>query len=924
MGARSYVDSDGTCPTHAAPYRSSERESRKASVRFMRMSVDETLEALDTPSLERGLSDAQAAEARKEYGRNELTGNEKPPMYTRWLSQLHEPLNLLLLGSAAVSVMVGQVDDAVTITIALLIVITVGIVQEYRSEKSLEALSQLVPPKCHVLRDGESRKVFAAELVPGDVVTFSSGDRVPADVRVAHASSLEIDESTLTGEVHPMRKTAKAIPPDDDGHGDDVAINERENIAFMGTLVQHGSAKGVVIATGAGTEFGSIFDMVDQVGERQTPMQRSMADLAQRLSVLSLCVIAVIMVIGALQQQPLLEMFTIAVSLAVAAIPEGLPIVVTVTLALGALRMSRQNAILKNLPSVETLGCVSVICSDKTGTLTANEMRVVKTFTVPDGVQDVPESADADASLPRALARCLEVGMLCNNTETGKDGQLIGQSTEVAMLRVLPKFGLHDRRGEWVREHETPFRSDTKMMDVTGHYRSDSHGTPQLLLKGAPEVVLRQCTLYHTATEPQKLGDDVRQQIRDAISELANSGLRVLAMASASAPAPHQRPTLAFCGLQAMHDPPRPGVADAVQKLHRGRVHVAMITGDSEVTAAAIARQLGLVASSGRVDVLTGPQIEKLSDRQLRERVRSVTVFARTAPEHKLRIVSAFQSHNEVVGMTGDGVNDAPALKLADVGIAMGKGGTDVTKEAADMILVDDNFATILGAVREGKSIFYNIQNFVTFQLSTSAAALVLIATSTLLRLRFPLNPMQILFINILMDGPPSQSLGVDPASESVMRRPPRPKDAPVVTRRLLYRTIFSAALITLFTFFVFLFERPAGEVDGDKRDATMTFTCFVFLDLVSVVQNRGPLTGITENLMLLWTVGASFGAQMLIVYFPLLQDVFLTQALALNDLLFLLVLAAVTFGLHEARRVYERAEIAQEDQRAQSMQHIA
>lgn len=915
---RSYVDSDGTPPADAVPYGKDDTKP-KASVRFMRMSVDETLEALDVPSLDKGLSSAQADELRRRHGPNELSAKEEPSAYKKWLDQLREPLNLLLLGSAAVSVLVGQVDDAVCITVALMIVITVGIVQEYRSEKSLEALNQLVPPKCHLVRDGDTTSVFASELVPGDVVTFAAGDRVPADVRIAEASGLETDESALTGEVQGMRKTARAIPRDGDGGDEEVSINERENIAFMGTLVQHGSGKGVVVATGARTEFGSIFDMVDQVDERQTPMQRSMADLAQRLSLMSLCIIAVIMLIGVLQQQALLEMFTIAVSLAVAAIPEGLPIVVTVTLALGALRMSHQSAIIKRLPSVETLGCVSVICSDKTGTLTANEMRVVKTYTVPDGIADVPD--EAPESIPRALSRCLEAGALCNNTETSKDGELVGQSTEVAMLRVLERFGLHDRRGEWEREHETPFRSDAKMMDVTGHYRNEPRSAAQVLLKGAPEVVLKQCTLYQTNDDAQKLTDKVRQQVQDAISHLAHRGLRVLAMAAAAAPAPHARPTYVFCGLQAMHDPPRPGVADAIKQLHHGRVHIAMITGDSEVTASAIARELGLLGSRGQGEVLTGPQIEQLSDRQLRERVLSVSVFARTAPEHKLRIVSALQSHNEVVGMTGDGVNDAPALKLADVGIAMGRGGTDVTKEASDMILVDDNFATILSAVREGKSIFYNIQNFVTFQLSTSAAALVLIALSTVMKLRFPLNPMQILFINILMDGPPSQSLGVDPASESVMRRPPRAKDAPVITRRLLYRTLFSAAVITLLTLFVFLFERPP---DGaDKRDATMTFTCFVFLDLVSVVQNRGLLTGLTENTMLLWTVGASFLAQLCLVYFPPLQTVFLTQALVPRDLAFLLVLAACAFGLHEGRRIHERTLLRDEDHSAQNWQQV-
>ncbi|WFD00174.1 P-type Ca(2+) transporter [Malassezia yamatoensis] len=912
---QSYVDSD-------APYRSENHGARKASLRFMRMSVEDTLDTFEVASLQKGLTSSQATHARKRYGANQLAGKEKPPIYRKWIDQLREPLNLLLLGSAGVSVIVGQVDDAVCITVALMIVITVGIVQEYRSEKSLEALNQLVPPKCHLQRDGEAVSLFASELVPGDVVTFSSGDRIPADLRIAEASSLELDESTLTGEGHPVQKTSKTLQADNYSDTDDVPINERQDIAFMGTLVQHGTGKGIVIATGADTEFGSIFDMVDQVGDRQTPMQRSMADLAQKLSIISLGIIAVIMLIGALQQQGLLEMFTIAVSLAVAAIPEGLPIVVTVTLALGALRMSRQNAIMKNLPSVETLGCMSVICSDKTGTLTKNEMRTVNIFTVPNGILDVPEHSSGQDKVPHAVSRCLEAGMLCNNSETGKDGELVGQSTETAMIRVLSKYGMHDRRKEWTRQHETPFRSDAKMMDVTGHYENQRQ-SPQIFLKGAPEVVLKQCAMYETNSSPQNLNESVRREVKDAISKLANNGLRVLAMASAQASSSHQRPMYVFSGLQAMQDPPREGVKQAIEELHNGRVQIAMITGDSEVTASAIARQLGLTVGKNQVQALTGTEIEQMSDRQLREKVLSVSVFARTAPEHKLRIVSAFQSHNQVVGMTGDGVNDAPSLKLADVGVAMGKGGTDVTKEAADMILVDDNFATILSAVREGKSIFYNIQNFVGFQLSTSAAALILIGASTLFRLRFPLNPMQILFINILMDGPPSQSLGVDPPSETVMQRPPRSKDAPVVTRQLLYRTLFSAVVIVAFTQFVFLFERQS-DGQSDTRGATMTFTCFVLLDLVSVVQNRGLLTGIAQNTMLLWTVGASLSAQLLIVYLPPLQKVFQTEALALNDLTFLLVLAACAFGLHEARRSYERGMSQPDNDKSQASLYVA
>lgn len=869
----------------------------------MRLSVDETLRALQVPSLEQGLSESAVHNVRLATGaRNELAEKESEPMWQKWLEQFKEPLNLLLLGSAAVSVAVGQIDDAVCITLALAIVITVGIVQEYRSEKSLEELNRLVPPSCHLIRDGRRHDVLAQELVPGDVVTFSTGDRVPADVRIAEAHELEVDESALTGEVMPRRKCSAAVAPDsatDTG----ASINERENIAFMGTLVRHGRGRGIVVAVGPETEFGSIFDMVDQVSERKTPMQASMADLAKRLSIISLVLIAVIFLLGLLQNLPWLEMFTIGVSLAVAAIPEGLPIVVTVTLVLGALRMSHRKAIIKKLPSVETLGCVSVVCSDKTGTLTSNEMRVVRCYTVPDGTVDVQQAAAHGPGA--ALRRSLLVGNLCNNAQRDANGKLVGSPTEVAMLLVLHTFGIDDARPQYRRVEEVPFRSETRSMSVTAQGAGGTH----VFFKGAPEVVLGKCTNYIAAdgsTHP--LTSDVRSAIQEAVRKMSYDGLRVLATAEAPQ---HARHSLTFAGLQGMQDPPRDGVVDAVSALQHGGVQVVMITGDSETTAVSIARQLQLLQGSGAVGVMTGREVETLSDRQLQECVRSVAVFARTSPQHKMRIVAALQASDAVVGVTGDGVNDAPALKLADVGIAMGRGGTDVAKEAADMILVDDNFASILPAVREGKVIFYNIQNFLCFQLSTSAATLALITISTAMHLRFPLNAMQILFINILMDGPPSQSLGVDPPDESIMRRPPRAKDAAVLTSRLLYRVAFSTVVMVVFTFFVFLWERPPDGADA--RDSTMTFTTFVLLDLVSAVQSRGLLTPLLDNHMLLWTTGGSLLAQLLLVYFPPLQRVFQTEALALRDMLFILVLTGSSFALHEARREYERSLVQKE-----------
>ena len=934
---------------HASTSSSSRSPTVSASAHYTHLSVQQCLESLHCPSLASGLSPLLVHEARREAGGyNEFAVRAGDDPWKKFLAQFQEPLILLLLGSAAVSLLIGQIDDAVSITIAIIIVISVAFYQEQKSEKSLEALNKLVPHYCHLVRDGVTSSVLANELVPGDVVTFSTGDRIPADVRICECVSLEVDESTLTGEIKPRRKHADVVPrggsaangnaSGTNGHanasssdqgGDVTSINERENIAFMGTLVKSGHGRGIVVGTGATTEFGMIFSMVDEVVEKRTPLQLSMDELAKKLSMISFAVIAVICLMGVWQRRPWLEMFTIGVSLAVAAIPEGLPIVVTVTLALGVLRMSHRKAIVKKLPSVETLGSVSVVCSDKTGTLTTNEMTVTKCWTAEDATVDVAQHMSHKHT--QALSRMLLTGNLCNNSHRNEQGTNVGQATDVALVNILKVFGLEDQRPYFRKSAEVAFDSETKFMAVTGVLTTGRVGAGETVyVKGAFEVVMeKSSTVLGADGSPVRLDEAWRKKITDAAERLSSQGLRVVGLASGPSGSLDSR-SLTFSGLQAMQDPPRPGVKEAIASLARGGVQVVMITGDSEVTAVAMAKQLGILSSSPSAatsSVLTGRQIDALTERQLQERIPSISVFARTTPRHKMSIISAFQAAGAVVAMTGDGVNDAPALKMADIGISMGKGGTDVAKEAADVILVDDNFATILSAVEEGKGIFYNIQNFLSFQLSTAVAALTLITLSTAFRLKLPLNAMQILFINILMDGPPSQSLGVDPVDrKSVMSRPPRAKNAPVLNRRLFYRIGFSATMVVLGTLYVYVHELVPADIEApldgtagaggrvaDQRDSTMTFTCFVFLDLVSAVQNRGLYTPITANRMLGLTVSISLLAQLSMVYLPPLQGVFQTTGLALTDLVFLALIAGVSFGLHEVRRAWER-RIADEE----------
>ncbi|GJE98186.1 calcium-transporting ATPase [Phanerochaete sordida] len=908
------------------------------SARFAHYSIEDTLAHFHTSPTE-GLRSATVGALQATHGYNEFTVSAPESMLVKFAKTIYEsPLILLLCGSAVVSAVMGNVDDAVSITVAVLIVLTVGFVQERRSEKSLEALNKLVPHHCHLIRDGKSLTTLGNELVPGDIVTFSTGDRIPADVRLISAVDLEIDESSLTGETTARRKDSETClaangyangAPNGIVH-EPVALADRSCIAYMGTLVRNGRGSGVVIATGTQTEFGIIFSMMQDVEEKRTPLQLSMDELAKKLSILSFGVIGVICVIGVLQSRPWLEMFTIGVSLAVAAIPEGLPIVTTVTLALGVLRMSKRKAIVKKLHSVEALGSVSVICSDKTGTLTKNEQTVTELYTV-DEVVTVDTSGTSQAPLrsSSALLKTLEIGSICNNAVYRHEEAIyVGHSVDVALLNVLPTFGMSDQRIDFTRQSELPFNSERKYMAVSGtHNGGDGTAKREMYyIKGSIDAILERCKFYYVGEDSTPALDAATRGVVTAKAQAtAARGLRVIAMAygygaveasnppsvpasRVGTPQPVDGPkaNLVFVGFQAMYDPPRKGVADAISLLQSGGVQVVMITGDAEQTALSIARQLGLNVGPNNSSCLTGREIDSMSKAQLRDRVGNVSVFARTTPKHKMAIVEAFQSRGAVVAMTGDGVNDAPALKMADIGVSMGKSGTDVAKEAADMILVDDNFTTILPAVEEGKSIFHNIQNFLSFQLSTAVAALTLITLSTFFGLSNPLNAMQILFINILMDGPPSQSLGVDPVDPAVMKRPPRRKDEPIISQRLIYRVLFSASIIVVGTLFIYMFALSDDLMS--RREQTMTFTCFVFLDLVSALQNRGLGCGITQNKMLIGTVSVSFVVQLALIYVPLMQGVFQTDALDLGDLAMLLILAGISATLHEGRRRYERS----------------
>ncbi|KAK6358725.1 ATPase, P-type (transporting), HAD superfamily, subfamily IC [Orbilia blumenaviensis] len=935
------------------------------------------------------LSTAEVHLRQSIHGPNELPQSEPEPVWLKFAKQFVESrLILLLLASAAISFFMHNYDDGVSITIAVVIVVTVGFVQEYRSEKELEALNKLVPHHAHLIRGNApgsrslsaedeakllglpptSTTVSASLLVPGDLVTFTTGDRIPADIRITQAADLEIDQSNLTGETEPVRKQSEPVEivgadetPFYSTTKSDPSIAEMHSIAFQGTLVRNGHGQGIVVSIGSNTEFGKINAMLSEIESPRTPLQVSMDKLGHDLSMASFGIIGLIVLFGFLQGREWLELFQVAVSLAVAAIPEGLPIIVTVTLALGVIRMVNRGAIVRKMPSVETLGCVNVVCSDKTGTLTMNHMTVTMLWTC-----DLPEPVSktslqsSTSTLDVPTRTLLRIGNLCNNGRLAAhhtaeaisafsahsphttQSRFVGQPTDVALLDLLDAFGEEDLRPRVVRSAEVPFSSREKWMGVVIDGAGSSQDTAYI--KGALEKVLARCDTYLTRDgRPVVLDEARKNKALSAAEKMAEEGLRVLAFASGSVSRFEKKPAgtdikdtfkdLTFAGIVGMFDPPRKGVDRAIRRLMLGGVKVIMITGDAETTAVSIAKKLGMqvlppAPIEGRVSpsagvngraiighhsrsVIRGDELDQMTDEELAQAIQTTTIFARTSPEHKLKIIKALQAppNEAVVAMTGDGVNDAPALKMADIGISMGIMGTDVAKEAADMILSDDNFSTILRAIEEGKGIYYNIQNFLTFQLSTSVAALGLVLLSTLFGKENPLNPMQILWINILMDGPPAQSLGVEPVDKGVMAAKPRSRHDRILTSTLLQRVFTSAFFILGGTMLIYIREMSADGIIT-KRDTTMTFTCFVLFDMFNALtcrsEGKSYLRGeikLTSNKFFVGAVGASLLGQLGVVYLPFLQWIFQTEALAARDWVLLICVASTVLWVDEARK---------------------
>jgi P-type Ca2+ transporter type 2C len=882
-------------------------------------SADEIALALGT-DLKQGLTAAEARARFEASGPNELMGKKGRGPLRIFLEQFQGLMIWVLIVAAVVSGFLREWVDAAAILVIVVMNAVLGLIQEYRAEKSLAALRELSAPSSKTVRDGVPAVIPARELVPGDLVELEAGDHVPADGRIVwHTSNFAVQESSLTGEASAVNKTDIALAEKD------VPLADRANIVYMGTSVVSGKARAVVVETGMRTELGRIAGLIQDIRKETTPLQRKLEQFGKWIIYLCFVLVAIVFGLEILRGGKLLDMFLTSVSLAVAAIPEGLPAVVTIALALGVQRMVRRHVLIRKLPSVETLGCATVICSDKTGTLTKNEMTVRAVWTSRQafevtGTGYEPEGkflAEGGAVGPEHhpdLMKTLDAGVLCNNARLAREnGRLavFGDPTEIAILSAAAKAGVWKSGREQDLEfvEEIPFDSDRKKMTIVRRKGLEFIA----FTKGAPDILVGDCSRILEDGRARLLTPDDTARILQANDELSGRALRVLAVAARRLEKePHSyeaeviEKDLTFCGLIAMIDPPRPEVREAVDKCRSSGIRTIMITGDHKNTAVAIARELGIAGAGSRA--LSGEEIDRLTDDELDRTVEDVAVYARVSPEHKLRAVRAWRRKGQIVAMTGDGVNDAPAVKEADIGVAMGITGTDVTKEVSDMVITDDNFASIVAAVEEGRGIYDNIKKFIHYLLSCNSGEILVMFTASLVALPVPLLPIQILWVNLITDGLPALALGVDPVDPKIMDRPPRKPNEPVVTRARGWMMMAQGAIIALCTLSAFLFVLKF-EGEGIVRARTValaTLTCSQLFHAFNCRSMRVSIfkLGIFTNPSLVLAAAGSFLLQVLIIYVPFFQTVFKTQALSLTDFGLILAFSSLPLWVMEGLKL--------------------
>ena len=872
---------------------------------------------------EEGLSSEEVEKRLKEYGENELKEKEKVSVLRLFLSQFKSILIFILITASIVSALLGELIDAAVIIFTVFLAGVLSFVQEYRAEKAIELLKSLTSPETVVVRDGVEKKIPSQKLVPGDLILLQTGDRIPADARVIKDVNLKIDESSLTGESVPVQKSIEALPYE-------TPEADRKNMVYAGTAVAYGRGRVIVTATGMKTTFGGLAGLLGTIERSRTPLQESLDKFGRWIGIATLVIVAFVAILGVFYGFPLLDMFIWGVALAVAAIPEALPAVVTVGLGLGVRRMVKRHALVRKLPSVETLGATNVICSDKTGTLTQNKMTVERIYVngqvlkvTGSGYHPQGEFFKGDEKVPAdddVHLRTLLLGYaLCNDAglfEVNGVWEITGDPTEAALVVAAAKAGLHkaDLDQKYPRLGEIPFSSERKRMTTFNKLEAVSGSFPYEGLvafsKGAPEVILGSCTKIFLNGEIKPLTSELRQKIPEQVREMADQALRVMAL-SFRLPDEKTSPEkvsfgglateeleedMVFSGLTGMRDPPREEVKVAIRKCADAGIKTVMITGDHKVTASAIAKELGILKENDLI--LTGSELDNLEDSEFEDKVERVSVYARVYPTHKLRVVEAFKKKGYVVAMTGDGVNDAPALKAADMGIAMGITGTDVSKEASSMILTDDNFASIVAAVEEGRNIFKNIRNFITYGLSAHIGEVLIVLISILGWKILPLLAVQILWINLITDGLPPMALSVEPPDNGLMKQKPRNVEEGLITRREIAAGLGIGGLIALQALIVLIWAFNRGFIL--EKLQTLVFTLVVFSEMFNAFNWRSDRysifsLGLFTNKPLVYAVLTTVILQLMVIYVPFFQTAFRTVPLSFFEWGVVLTLASTT-----------------------------
>jgi len=877
-------------------------------MKWHEMRSDEVMDSINTDG-DSGLTSKEVQKRTQKFGLNELKEADRPSAIIIFLSQFKDFMVLVLLAATLISGLLGEYIDAIAIIAIVVVNGILGFFQERKAERSLEALKELSAPQVNVLRNGQWEKILSKELVPGDIVKFSSGDRIGADMRLIDTKSLEVEESALTGESLPVQKSTQPIA------GEEVGLGDLTNMVFMGTLITRGSGIGVVIGTGMNTAMGQIADLLQNAETMETPLQRRLEQLGKILIVVALALTVLVVGIGVIQGHDLYNMFLAGVSLAVAAIPEGLPAIVTVALSLGVQRMIKQKSIVRKLPAVETLGCASVICSDKTGTMTQNKMTVTHIWSG-DKVWNVTgtgyhphgeflyDDQQVDVNKTRTLQQILTFGSLCNSAsiiESEGKYRLDGDPTDGALVVSAMKAGI---KRETLQKNfevvdEFPFDSTRKMMSVVV---KDKSGNRFVVTKGAPDVLLSVSNNILWNERQEVLNSKYEGKVKNAIESLASQALRTIAVAFKPLKSTDKinssfeaEKDLVFIGLQGMIDPPRPEVKQAVKECRDAGIKTVMITGDHVITAKAIAMQLNILPHNGKV--MEGKELSNLSVEELETIVDDVYVFARVSPEHKLKIVKALQNRGHIVAMTGDGVNDAPAIKAADIGISMGITGTDVAKEASSLVLVDDNFATIKSAIKEGRNIYENIRKFIRYLLASNVGEILVMLFAMILALPLPLVPIQILWVNLVTDGLPAMALGLDQPEGDLMRRKPRHPKEGVFARGLGWKVIsrgFLIGIVTLAAFMIVYYRNPEELAYAQ----TIAFATLVMAQLIHVFDCRSEKSIFERNpfgnLYLIGAVISSILLMLVVIYYPPLQPIFHTLPILARDWLLILGMSAI------------------------------